>query len=390
VPTCALRTPKSFWYTGFSQRLFVVVDDRLVVDPVGPMKPGELNVYLWRDGFHLFFPMPGRDRWRVIGILPEQFRARENVTFESLIPSIRHEAATALDFRSCDWFSIYRIAHRAAERFRDRRCFLLGDAAHIHSPMGGQGMNTGLQDAYNLAWKLALVVGGCAEPELLDTYEQERMPVAHRLLQTTDRAFQFVVADHWFARLMRTRLIGRVAARAMLFDRVRKLAFRTLSQTGISYPKSALSRSASKLPKGAPNAGDRFPWLMLKMQPFGRPIDVFNKLDDRRFNLLVFGVRDRSAELESLRHLVTPWFIPDDAENRAKLERNGIPAESFFLVRPDGHIGLCGSAASAAVVRDYMSACVKLRDSTYGNWHPGPAGHGQAVASELSTRNVAM
>ena len=107
------------------------------------MKPGELNVYLWRDGFHLFFPMRGRDRWRVIGILPERFRDRDDVKFESLAPSIRQEAGAALDFKSCSWFSTYRIHHRAAERFRDRRCFLLGDAAHVHSPHGRAGHEHG-------------------------------------------------------------------------------------------------------------------------------------------------------------------------------------------------------------------------------------------------------
>ena len=154
------------------------------------MRPDELNVYLWRDGFHLFFPMRGKDRWRVIGILPEELRARDDVTFDEVVPSIAREAGADLAFRQCDWFSTYRIHHRAAERFRDRRCFLLGDAAHIHSPAGAQGMNTGLQDAYNLAWKLALVVQGRADAALLDTYEQERIPVAQRLLETTDRAFQ--------------------------------------------------------------------------------------------------------------------------------------------------------------------------------------------------------
>src|SRR5262249_49155777 len=159
--------------------------------------PGELNVYLLRDGFHLFFPMRGQNRWRVIGILPDQLHTRDNLTFDDVVPSIRQEAGAAVEFKSCAWFSTYRISHRAAERFRDRRCFLLGDAAHIHSPMGGQGMNTGLQDAYNLAWKLALVVQGGADASLLDSYEAERMPVAERLLQTTDRAFQMVVSDSW-------------------------------------------------------------------------------------------------------------------------------------------------------------------------------------------------
>ena len=124
------------------------------------MVPDEVNVYLWRDGFHLFFPMRGKDHWRIVGILPPALRDRDDVTFDAVIPSLRSEAGAGLSFKACSWFSTYRIHHRRAARFRDRRCFLLGDAAHIHSPVGAQGMNTGLQDAYNLAWKLALVVKG--------------------------------------------------------------------------------------------------------------------------------------------------------------------------------------------------------------------------------------
>ena len=339
------------------EHTFFVAD----TEAVGPMKPGELNVYLWRDGFHLFFPMRGRDRWRVIGILPEQFRAGDDVRFDSLVSSIRQQAGAALDFRSCSWFSTYRIYHRAAERFRDRRCFLLGDAAHIHSPMGGQGMNTGLQDAYNLAWKLALVVEGRADPALLDTYEQERIPVAHRLLETTDRAFQLLVADNWFARLMRTRLLAKIAARAMSIGRARKLAFRTLSQIGISYPKSALSQSTNGLSGEAPRVGDRFPWLKLKLHSSGPPVDIYQALDDRRFNLLVFGSTDQTRlELGSFGQLVTAWVIPDSVENRNEMVSAHIPVPSFFLLRPDGHIGLCGTTADAATTREYLSSRVRL------------------------------
>src|SRR5262245_35152786 len=106
--------------------------------------------------------------------LPPRTCDRDDLTFAEVVPAIQQEAGANLSFKACHWFSTYRIHHRAAARFRDRRCFLLGDAAHIHSPAGGQGMNTGLQDAYNLGWKLALVVQGRAEPALLDTYEQER------------------------------------------------------------------------------------------------------------------------------------------------------------------------------------------------------------------------
>ena len=122
-------------------------------------------------------------------------------------------------------------------------------------------MNTGLQDAYNLAWKLALVVKGQAAETLLETYEEERMPVAQRLLNTTDRAFRLVVSDNWLAGLLRTKMLAKIAAFAMSIERIQKIAFRTVSQTGIAYRKSSLSQSLDGLPDGAPRAGDRFPWL---------------------------------------------------------------------------------------------------------------------------------
>src|SRR5262249_54850917 len=155
----------------------------------------------------------------------------------------------------------YHISHRSAAHFRDRRCFLLGDAAHIHSPMGAQGMNTGLQDAYNLAWKLALVVKGRARPPLLDSYAAEREPVAQHLLETTDRMFRAVVSDTWLAGILRTQLMARVAAFGMRFPRLQQLLFRSISQIGIRYRHSPLSRNLPGLAGSAPQAGDRFPWL---------------------------------------------------------------------------------------------------------------------------------
>src|SRR4029077_7788506 len=184
----------------------------------GTMVPDEVNVYLWRSGFHLFFPMRGENHWRIVGIVPPELRGRDGLTFDEVVPSIRGEAGDALAFRSCTWFSTYRIHHRAAAHFRDRRCFLLGDAAHIHSPVGAQGMNTGLQDAYNLAWKLSLVVKNQADATLLDSYEEERIPIAQRLLNTTDRGFRLIVSDNWLAGLFRTKILARIGAFAMSFN----------------------------------------------------------------------------------------------------------------------------------------------------------------------------
>jgi len=291
----------------------------------------------------------------VIGILPKALRARTDLKFEDLTADIRREAGAELSFKECSWFSSYRIHHRCAERFRDRRCFLLGDAAHVHSPAGGQGMNTGLQDAYNLGWKLALVVKGQADAALLDSYEQERQPVAQRLLRTTDRIFTLLVSDSWVAGVFRTRVLARILARAMTIERVRGAAFRTISQIGIRYRKGPLSQVLGSLPEGAPLAGDRFPWLHLKLQTNGPVEDLYQKLDDTRFNLLVFGQPAPVAESLGVGDLIRVHAIPDDPINANELTRTHITGPAFYLLRPDGHVGLAGSRLDAAAVTRYFA-----------------------------------
>jgi 2-polyprenyl-6-methoxyphenol hydroxylase-like FAD-dependent oxidoreductase len=332
------------------EHVFFVADTQMT----GPMVPDELNIYLWREGFHLFFPMRGTDHWRVVGIVPPAFRGREDLTLDALMPSIRQEAGSGLSLQGCTWFSTYRIHHRRAERFRDRRCFLLGDAAHIHSPVGAQGMNTGLQDAYNLGWKLALVISGGGREALLDSYESERIPVARRLLGTTDRAFSLVVSDSGVAGLFRTRLVPKLLALALRLQRVQRIAFRTISQTGIAYPNSPLSETLPGLPAAAPRAGDRFPWLRLKLSPDGPAEDLFGKIDDTRFTLIVIGQSAPPGGVplgDRLRVLV----IPIDPANDRELERARIPRTAFYLLRPDGHVGLAGVRLEGGAVARYVS-----------------------------------
>ncbi len=268
---------------------------------------------------------------------------------------MRNEAGAGLSIKSCTWFSTYRIHHRSASRFRDRRAFLLGDAAHIHSPVGAQGMNTGLQDAYNLAWKLALVVKGQADMALLDSYEEERIPVAQRLLNTTDRAFRLIVSDSRLAGLFRTKILARIAAFAMSRERLQRFAFRVVSQTGIHYRKSSLSKSLEGLPGTAPRAGDRFPWLRLKFRADGPVEDLFEKLDDTQFNLIVIGQPSPPEAALDLGGLLRVHVIPADPVNDAELARARIPQPSFYLLRPDGHVGLCGARLDAAAVKHYVS-----------------------------------
>lgn len=332
------------------EQVFFVADSQVS----GPMVPDEVNVYLWRGGFHLFFPMRGTDHWRVAGIVPPELRGRDDLEFDAVLPHIRKEVGSLFSFHTCSWFSTYRIHHRRAARFHDRRCFLLGDAAHIHSPVGAQGMNTGLQDAYNLAWKLALVISGQARAGLLDSYETERVPVADRLLRTTDRAFALVVSDRRLAGVLRTRVLAKVMAFAMSRNRLQQLAFRTISQIGIRYPESPLSQTLAGLPDDAPRGGARFPWLRLKLSAAGPAEDLFTKLDDTRFNLVAFGQASPPAWPPEYGELLVTHQVPDDPLNDRELSRARIPKPSFYLVRPDGYVGLAGARLDVAALTRYF------------------------------------
>jgi len=352
----AVRTASNIPFPGAPYEHVFFVADTIVT---GTMVPDEVNVYLWRDGFHLFFPLRGTDHWRLVGILPQGMRERRDVTFDDVLPSLRTEAGDALAFRECTWFSTYRIHHRSAARFRAGRAFVLGDAAHIHSPVGAQGMNTGLQDAYNLAWKLALVVQGRADAALLDSYEGERLPVARRLLGTTDRVFRFIVSDGPLAGLLRTKVLARMAALAMARPAIQAAVFRTVSQIGIRYRKSALSQSSGALPGDAPRAGDRFPWMHLEFGSAGRLEDVFGRLDDTRFNLLVFG-QQAPPGLPLPDDLARVQVIAVDGANAAECARAGVPSPSFYLVRPDGYIGLAGARLDPHALRRYLEERIHL------------------------------
>src|SRR5262249_40688145 len=151
------------------------------------------------------------------------------------------EKVTRTRVTHVNWFSSYRVHHRVADNFRRGRVFLGGDAGHVHSPAGGQGMNTGIGDAFNLAWKLAAVLGGRAAPNLLATCEAERSAFARSLGVTTDRIFEGVVGRTWLARLVRIIIAPILLPLALRFSVVRRAQFRLISQIRINYRASPLS-----------------------------------------------------------------------------------------------------------------------------------------------------
>ncbi len=236
---------------GTYQQIFYVAD----VKASGPAMNGELHLDLDEADFLAVFPLAGEGRARLIGTVRDE-RADRAETLEFSDVSSRAIEHLKVHIEDVHWFSTYRVHHRVAEHFRSGRAFLLGDAAHVHSPAGGQGMNTGIGDAINLAWKLAAVLSGAAEPSLLDSYETERIAFARRLVSTTDKVFSFVTAEGRMADLLRMRVAPFLIPKMASFEASREFLFRTVSQVTLHYRGMPLSQGAA----GHVHGGDRLPW----------------------------------------------------------------------------------------------------------------------------------
>ncbi|WAH55749.1 FAD-dependent monooxygenase [Pseudomonas silvicola] len=321
---------------GTYQQVFYVAD----VQGQGPAFNGELHVDLDEADFLAVFPLAGSGRARLIGTVRDERAARaESLRFED----ISHRAIDHLKVQvdQLNWFSTYRVHHRVTEQFRVGRVFLLGDAAHLHSPAGGQGMNTGIGDAINLAWKLASVLNGHADEALLDSYEPERIGFARQLVATTDRVFTFATAQGPMADLLRTRLAPLLIPKALALGPVREWLFRTVSQLTLNYRHSALSDGAA----GHIHGGDRLPWVNVG----GR--DNFTPLQAIEWQVHVYGKAGDDLRAvcasEGLRLHTFDWH--------ADHGHAGFARHALYLVRPDGYVALATGDHPAATLRDYLA-----------------------------------
>ena len=237
---------------GTYRQIFYVAD----VEAAGPALNGELHVDLDEADFLAVFPLAGQGRARLIGTVRDE-RADHADTLEVRGRQRPGDQPPQGGGQKVNWFSTYHVHHRVTQHFRKGRAFLLGDAAHIHSPAGGQGMNTGIGDAINLAWKLAAVVAGRAADSLLDSYEAERIGFARRLVATTDRVFSFATAEGRIADILRTRIAPLLIPKVAAFDAVREYLFRTVVADHAELSRRPLSRGAA----GHVHGGDRLPWV---------------------------------------------------------------------------------------------------------------------------------
>ncbi len=258
------------------------------------------------------------------------------------------------------WLARFQLHHRGVQSYSHERVFLAGDAAHIHSPVGGQGMNTGIQDASNLAWKLALILKAKGPKLLLNTYEIERHQIGKILLKTTDRFFAFITTKNRFISHLRNSLLPVILPFFFSKKNVERHLFRFISQLNIHYHKNKFVdeniKNADIAFKQGPQAGYRAP---------DAPIDestLFTLLRTKPIHLLVFENKNTKAfylaKLNNLENLYIDWLqthlIMTSLANQRIFHLYGVTSSAIYVIRPDGYIGFRSFGSDLTLAENYL------------------------------------
>jgi 2-polyprenyl-6-methoxyphenol hydroxylase-like FAD-dependent oxidoreductase len=283
-----------------------------------------LHIFWHRDGILAFFPItPGR--WRVIADLGPATGSghHPDPTLEEIQAMIAHRGTPGIRVKDPVWLAAFRINERKVKDYSRGRVFLAGDAAHIHSPAGGQGMNTGMQDAFNLSWKLNLVMAGLCKPSLLDTYSSERSAVGDMVLRNAGRMTDAAIARNPLIQTVRNAMVSF----ALSFPQIGHVMADTLSELNIAYPNSPLSVAGKPAAHGI-KPGHRWP------EPL--PGDTTKS----RFTAIGTGAAILAAKFPALVEAVASSARADSRD--------------LLLVRPDGYVGYAGAASDTESAESYL------------------------------------
>jgi 2-polyprenyl-6-methoxyphenol hydroxylase-like FAD-dependent oxidoreductase len=320
---------------GTYEQVFYVAD----VKGTGEITSNGMDTTISTYGFAIVMPVRQSGSIRLIGIVPKAHEADEEISFEAIRADVERDTGVKVD--EVNWFSTYRVHHRVAERFRVGRVFLCGDAGHIHSPAGGQGMNTGMGDAVNLAWKLAAVVQDRADTRLLDSYEPERIAFAKKLIDSTDTAFRFITSRSRLIGLFRRYVMPKILNIALHTSFGSRAFFGVISQAAIQYRAGPISSGVA----GKVSGGDRLPYVPTVSG------DNFEPLRSLDWQVHVYGeVNSEFRAMLASTGIPVHAFAWSDAAEKAGLQR-----DAAYLVRPDGHVALASPVQGAASFQRYLA-----------------------------------
>ncbi len=332
-------------------------------------------VNLTQQAFFGAFPYGGT-HFRLLGTLKLRQETRQSLSLEELREIVaREKGFEDITLLGANWISIYNVHRKQAKQFRVGCCFVIGDAAHIHTPAGGQGMNTSLGDAYNLGWKLASVVKQQAQANLLDSYEQERQPIAQAVENGTDKVFNLQITGNPMLNKVRRTFVP------LLVNALRRLGFenaiyRAIAQMWVAYRKSPVVSECYEGSKGkrrGVQAGDRTPYGFLKEGPHTQ-ISIFSLLKGVGHHVLLFeGMQEQGGVnlqimQEQIENLLKDYTFPVaihlvSADNYALQKTYGARTPRLFLVRPDGYIAYSGQADDLESFRTYLNRVfIRQRD----------------------------
>ena len=339
---------------------------------------GALNTFLPKDQLHVFsdsglmlaiFPL-GDDKYRLAANLDSD-SAIQHLTEDDIKALVHKRSSGKFDAKSISWISPFWIHSKLADKMRHGNVFLLGDAAHIHSPVGGQGMNTGLQDVHNLAWKLALVIQERADIKLLDSYQDERYPVIKDVVETTERSTKMLLIKNPVMLCLRKYIIKLILSIPMTASYLTE----RLTQLSIRYHKSCALAESSQGGKG-PLVGERAPDIKISSTH-----NFYDSLNDNKHHIIcftggqdIFNMADTCKQISQelmgpykdvlMVHLITPHIIDEQIdqicdESHAMHDLYCVKKPSVIVVRPDGVISYQTNNTNITNLKQFFMSYLK-------------------------------
>ena len=333
------------------------------------LDPKFMHLFTCPTGPIIFFPLP-ENVWRIVAMRPGSRQEAGQATLEEIAELLEKNQLGHLRPQHPLWVAGFAIHHRRTDHLRKGRVFLCGDAAHIHSPAGGQGMNTGLGDAFNLGWKLAGVVKGGGSEALLDSYERERLPVIEGVLEMTDRMTRMMTATAGPAVWLREWVMPWVAR-----TRMGKKMGERLSQLQVAYPQSPAVLPDARRSPGMVSVGSRIPPLILKNKNTGRETSFSELFLRGRLVMVLFP--EGEINMEGLRQVTAQVGLMDwhwvlrpgqmneeirpgdgvwvDPEERVRSVLGNPDHANWALLRPDGILMARGEVCETGLLAEFLN-----------------------------------